>query len=210
MLLLWHGEQAVGVSAPAPPPSSPAPCRGTLPASGVLLCPAVWWVLVRPPRSVHNYINSRGNVKSRGSREPVQGPFLGPVSLGPQPRTPRRHVLHIVRIRLTANAHSFRRSSFPQPAHIVGPVRVPQMFVLFLFRQEKYPKECGKRGTPPFPTPGSVEGACHSSPAPEACILWHPSTRCRSLAGYHGLAGATVCAWPGAVREAPRRGRSSR
>ena len=78
----------MGVSAPAPPPSSPAPCRGTLPASGVLLCPAVWWVLVRPPRSVHNYINSRGNVKSRGSREPVQGPFLGPVSLGLRPQTP--------------------------------------------------------------------------------------------------------------------------
>ena len=39
---------------------------------------------------------------------------------GAAPRTPRRHVLHIVRIRLTANARSFRRSAFPQPAHIVG------------------------------------------------------------------------------------------
>ena len=67
----------MGVSAPAPPPSSPAPCRGTLPASGVLLCPAVWWVLVRPPRSVHHYINSRGNVKSRGKRGPARGALVG-------------------------------------------------------------------------------------------------------------------------------------
>ena len=78
----------MGVSAPAPPPSSPAPCRGTLPASGVLLCPAVWWVLVRPPRSVHNYINSRGNVKSRGSREPVRGPQGAETFCGMSPRLP--------------------------------------------------------------------------------------------------------------------------
>ena len=43
----------------------------------------------------------------------------------PAPAAARRHVLHIVRIRLTANAHSFRRSAFPQPAHVVGPGRGP-------------------------------------------------------------------------------------
>ena len=46
--------------------------------------------------------------------------------VGLRPRTPRRHVLHIVRIRLTANARSFRRSAFPQPAHVVGPGRGPR------------------------------------------------------------------------------------
>ena len=44
----------------------------------------------------------------------------------PAPAAARRHVLHIVRIRLTANAHSFRRSAFPQPAHVVGPGRGPR------------------------------------------------------------------------------------
>ena len=84
------------------------------------------------------------------------------------------------------------------------------MFVLFLRRQEKDPKEGEKRGTPPFPTPGSVEGLCPSSPAPETCILRHPSTRCRSRVGCRGPAGSTKRAWPGAIWEVSRRGRSLR
>ena len=84
------------------------------------------------------------------------------------------------------------------------------MFVLFLLLQEKYPKEGEKRGTPPFPTPGSVEGLCPSSPAPETCILRHPSTHCRSPAGCCGLARSTKYAWPGSVWEASHRGQSLR
>ena len=42
------------------------------------------------------------------------------------PTAVRRHVLHIVRICLTANAHSFHRSASPQPAHVVGPGRGPR------------------------------------------------------------------------------------
>ena len=69
---------------------------------------------------------------------------------------------------------------FPSRPTLLGPAGVPQMFVLFLLLQEKYPKEGEKRGTPPFPTPASVRGAYNSIPAPERCILWHPSTRCRA------------------------------
>ena len=56
----------------------------------------------------------------------------------------------------------------------------PMSFILFLRRQEKYPKEGEKRGIPPFQTPVSAEGTRHSPPAPETWILCHPSTRCRA------------------------------
>ena len=45
---------------------------------------------------------------------------------------------------------------FPSRPTLLGPAGVPQMFVLFLLLQEKYPKEGEKRGTPPFPSPVSV------------------------------------------------------
>ena len=109
----------------------------------------------------------------------------------------------------------------------------------FLVPPRKVPKRRRAKGSTPLQSPGSVEGAYDSTPAPEICMLWHPSTHCRaaSRAAYRShppggkcsllpplrlspagprcwarlgtpcLAGATKCAWPSAIWEAPRRGR---
>ena len=61
----------------------------------------------------------------------------------------------------------------------------------FLVPPRKVPKRRRAKGSTPLQSPGSVEGAYDSTPAPEACILWHPSTHCRSTIGYRSLARST-------------------